>query len=278
MSQESWAGSGGCRFIRWGSFPGCWSGVGLGCGAGTLGIEVDRLEGGAVWVPRCQATSGSISLARLHGTAAVRLASCVPADPYGGGLRPSLSRVRAPERDIGGTFPSIWALWFALPSVSRPFAGDSRAAKRDLASNSWTTSLGPVLPDVLGIPFQCMALICVSKAVLWEFVPVSETFSVVFWFMHAGGALTGVAASHSGCTPSGGGAGGGAASGSVTLSMDRSAICRVHASWVAALSIASRLWRTAWTRIRRACADSDVRTIELYWAFSRMTNWMSPAC
>jgi hypothetical protein len=48
--------------------------------------------------------------------------------------------------------------------------------------------------------------------------------------------------------------------------IDCSATCRVHASWVAAPSIVSRVWRTACTRIRRACTDSDVRTIDPYCA------------
>ena len=50
-----------------------------------------------------------------------------------------------------------------------------------------------------------------------------------------------------------------------------------HASWFVAPSIASRFRRNACIRISRACTESDVRTIDPYCAFSRITNKMSSA-
>ncbi len=51
--------------------------------------------------------------------------------------------------------------------------------------------------------------------------------------------------------------------------MDRSATGKVWASALAGPSIASHFWRNARTRIRGACMDSDVRTIEPYSAFQQ---------
>jgi hypothetical protein len=101
-------------------------------------------------------------------------------------------------------------------------------------------------------------------------VSFSEILSAILWSGRAAGAAIGAGLGDAVSFVSAGGY--------ITFNMDSSAKVWALEFWLAAPWVACRFWRSAWIRIRRPCTDSEVRSIEVYWAFRWMTKPMSASC